>query len=73
MKGELFLDRKKKSDDLLLPFVVMYGVCAALWGIVCLVDVVNTGGLETWKAVCAAVLAAGFVVLLVVRLKRRKK
>ena len=67
------MDRKKKSDDLLWPFVVMYGICAALWGVVCAMDMANAGRLETWKAVCAAVLAAGFLVLLVVYLRKRKK
>lgn len=67
------MDKKKKDFDLLKPFVAMYGVCAGLWAVLCVVDVVNAGGLATWKAVCAGVLAAGFVVLLAVYLIGRRK
>ena len=63
---------KKKNSDLLQPFVAMYGVCAGLWAALCVVDAVKTGGLATWKAVCAGVLVVGFLVLLAVYLRGRK-
>lgn len=67
------MNKKKKPIDLPLPFVAMYGVCAGLWILLCVIDVVNANKLEIWKVVCAAVFGVSFLALfLVYRVGRRK-
>ena len=67
------MDHKKKSGGLPLPFVVMYGVCAALWVLLCVVDAANGNKPEIWKIVCTAVFGVSFLVLLLVYLIGRRK
>ena len=67
------MNKKKKPIYLPLPFVVMYGVCAALWVLLCVVDMANANKVEVWKIVCTAVFGVSFLALLVVYCIGRKK
>ena len=67
------MNKKKKPIYLPLPFVVMYGVCAALWVLLCLVDAANANKVEVWKIVCTAVFGVSFLALLVVYCMGRKR
>ncbi len=67
------MNKKKKPIYLPLPFVVMYGVCAALWVLLCVVDAANANKLEVWKIVCTAVFGVSFLALLVVYCVGRKR
>ena len=67
------MSKKKKPIYLPLPFVVMYGVCAALWVLLCVVDVASANKLEVWKIVCTAVFGVSFLALLFVYWIGRKK
>lgn len=67
------MNKKKKPIYLPLPFVVMYGVCAALWVLLCVVDAANANKLEAWKIVCTAVFGVSFLALLVVYCVGRKR
>lgn len=67
------MNKKKKPIDLPLPFVAMYGVCAGLWILLCVIDVVNANKLEIWKIACTVVFGVSFLVLFIVyRVGRRK-
>ena len=67
------MNKKNKPIYLPLPFVVMYGVCAALWVLLCVVDAANANKLEVWKIVCTAVFGVSFLALLVVYCVGRKR
>lgn len=67
------MNKKKKPIYLPLPFVAMYGVCAALWVLLCVVDVANANNIELWKIICTAVFGVSFLALFFVYWIGRKK